>query len=352
MKSFKTAIALLLALALCLGLLGCAATAQNPSVADSDAAPAADAPNTSAPAAEAPTTMLRIGILQYVTHNALDAAREGFVQALADNGYVEGVNVTYDVQNAQADTNNLSTAGNRFVNDKVDLVLAIATPAAQSIASLTTDIPILFTAVTDPVDARLVKSAEEPGGNVTGTNDMNPIAEQLDLLVKLVPDAKTVGILYTSSEDNSIIQAKIAKAEAEKRGLSVAEQTVANTNDVQQAMQSLAGKCDAVYIPTDNTLASAMPTVGAVAEEYKLPVICGASTMVEDGGLATLGINYYNLGYQTGEMAVRVLKGEPTATMPVESLQKFDFLINGGVAAAIGITVPEDLKAYISDTLK
>ncbi len=350
MKNPKSALTLLLALLLAVSMLGCATEAEAPSAADANATPVqkTDAPETSSPAADAPEGMINIGILQYVTHNALDAAREGFVQALSDNGYEEGVNVAYDVQNAQADTNNLSTAGNRFVNNKADLVLAIATPAAQSIAALTSDIPILFTAVTDPVNARLVNSLEAPGGNVTGTNDMNPIAEQLDLLIKLVPEAKTVGILYTSSEDNSVIQAEIAKTEAEKRGLTVVEQTVTNANEVQQAMQSLAGKCDAMYLPTDNTLASAMPTIGAVAEEYKIPVICGASTMVDDGGLATLGINYYNLGYQTGEMAVRVLRGESTATMPVESLKDFDFTINGNVAEAIGITIPDELKQYVT----
>ncbi|HMM32376.1 MAG TPA: ABC transporter substrate-binding protein [Clostridia bacterium] len=349
MKHKKSALALLLALVLAIGALGCAAETKAPSTADANATPAAtEAPATETPAAtEAPDGMLTIGILQYVTHDALDAAREGFVQALADNGFVEGQNVTFDVQNAQADSSNLSTMSNRFVNNKVDLVLAIATPAAQSIASLTTEIPILFTAVTDPVGARLVESTQAPGGNITGTNDMNPIAEQLDLLVKLAPTAKTVGLLYTSSEDNSVIQAEIVKAEAAKRGLAVVEQTVTNANDVQQAAQSLVGKCDAIYIPTDNTLASAMPTVGAVAEEANIPVVCGESNMVLAGGLATLGINYYNLGYQTGEMAVRVLNGESTATIPVESLQKFDFTINGTVAAAIGLTIPNDLTQYV-----
>ena len=349
MKHKKSALALLLALVLAVGALGCAAETKAPSTADADATPAAtEAPATEAPVAtEAPDSMLTIGILQYVTHDALDAAREGFVQALADNGFVEGQNVAFDVQNAQADSSNLSTMSNRFVNNKVDLVLAIATPAAQSIASLTTEIPILFTAVTDPMGARLVDSAQAPGGNITGTNDMNPIAEQLDLLVKLAPTAKTIGLLYTSSEDNSVIQAEIAKAEAAKRGLAVVEQTVTNANDVQQATQSLVSKCDAIYIPTDNTLASAMPTVGAVAEEARIPVVCGESNMVLAGGLATLGINYYNLGYQTGEMAVRVLNGESTAAMPVESLQKFDFTINGTVAAAIGLTIPEDLTQYV-----
>ncbi len=349
MKHAKTALALLLALALLAALPGCAASLNLPSTSDPDvtSSPALSSQTAVPQETQAPGEMITIGILQYVTHNALDAAREGFVQALADNGYVEGVNVTYDVQNAQQDSNNLSVMRDRFVSNKVDLVLAIATPAAQAIAAATSEIPILFTAVTDPVDARLVTSAEQPGGNVTGTNDMNPIAQQIELLVKLVPGAKTVGIIYNSSEDNSVLQADIAKEEATARGLAVVVQTVTSGNDVQQATQSLVGKCDAIYVPTDNTLAAAMPTLGAVAEEAKIPVICGESNMVLAGGLATLGINYYNLGYQTGEMAVRVLKGEPTASMPVESLQNFDFTINANTVAALGITVPEDLLPYV-----
>lgn len=348
MKPVRTVLALLLALALCLGLAACGNSVQLPSDGGKNATPAPQSPETPIPAqTQTAGKMISIGILQYVTHNALDAAREGFVQALADNGYVEGVNVSYDVQNAQQDSNNLSTMRDRFISNKVDLVLAIATPAAQAIAAATSDIPILFTAVTDPVDARLVDSAETPGGNVTGTNDMNPIAEQIELLAKLVPEAKTIGIIYNSSEDNSVLQANIAKGEAEARGLAVVVQTVTNGNDVQQAAQSLAGKCEAIYVPTDNTLAAAMPTLGAAAEEAKIPVICGESNMVLAGGLATLGINYYNLGYQTGEMAVRVLRGESTATMPVESLQNFDFTINANTVAALGITIPEELRQYI-----
>lgn len=348
MKPIRTALALLLALVLCLGLAACGDSVQLPSAGDKDAPPAPQLSQTPIPAqTQTAGEMISIGILQYVTHNALDAAREGFVQALADNGYIEGINVSYDVQNAQQDSNNLSAMRDRFISNKVDLVLAIATPAAQAIAAATSDIPILFTAVTDPVDARLVDSAEIPGGNVTGTNDMNPIAEQIELLATLVPAAKTIGIIYNSSEDNSVLQANIAKGEAEARGLTVVVQTVTNGNDVQQAAQSLVGKCEAIYVPTDNTLAAAMPTLGAVAEEAKIPVVCGESNMVLAGGLATLGINYYNLGYQTGEMAVRVLRGESTATMPVESLQNFDFTINANTVAALGLTIPEELRQYI-----
>lgn len=292
----------------------------------------------------------QIGIIQYMDHSALDAAREGFVQALADNGYVDGDNLTIDVQNAQGDQSNLSTISDRFVSNNEDLVLAIATPAAQSIAGKTTEIPILATAVTDYVSAKLVDSNEAPGGNVSGTTDMNPIKEQIDLLVKLVPDAKTVGVLYTSSEDNSILQAAIAKECIEDLGLAYVEVTVTNSNDVQQATQSIVDMCDAIYIPTDNVFASAMPVVHGVTSESKTPVICGESGMVTSGGLATLGINYKDLGYQTGLMAIKILTGEAqSATMPIESATGFDFAINGTVAEEIGLTIPDDLQQYVID---
>ncbi len=289
-----------------------------------------------------------IGIAQYMEHSALDAAREGFIEALSDNGYVDGKNIKIDLQNAQGNQSNLSTISDRFVSNKVDLVLAIATPAAQSIAGKTKDIPILGTAITDYEAAKLVNSNAAPGGNVSGTTDMNPIKEQIDLLVKLVPKAKTIGVLYTSSEDNSILQAQIAKGCIEKLGLKYVEVTVTNSNDVQQATESIVQKCDAIYIPTDNVFASAMPIVHQVTKVSKTPVVCGESGMVTSGGLATLGINYKNLGYQTGLMAVKILKGEADIkTMPIESSANFDFAINGTVADEIGITIPNDLKKYV-----
>lgn len=289
-----------------------------------------------------------IGIIQYMEHVALDQAREGFVDALSDNGYVDGENIKIDYQNAQGDQSNLSTISDRFVSNKVDLVLAIATPAAQAIAGKTTEIPILATAITDFETARLVKSNDAPGGNVTGTTDMNPVKQQIDLLVKLVPEAKTVGVLYTSSEDNSILQAALAKEAVEDLGLNYVEVTVTNSNDVQQATQSIVSQCDVIYIPTDNVFASAMPVVYGVTSQSKIPIICGEAGMVKSGGLATLGINYYDLGYQTGLMAIKILKGEAEpATMPIESATEFDFAINGAVAKELGIEIPEDLKEYV-----
>jgi putative ABC transport system substrate-binding protein len=349
MKKMFKLMAVLMSVAIVLALAGCAGSTGNtpsePSVSEPAASePAASASPSESASPETTEKVFKIGILQFVEHPALDASREGFVQALADNGYIDGQNITIDVQNAQADQANLQTIGQRFVNNQEDLILAIATPAVQSLAAETTAIPILGTAVTDYVGAKLVASNEAPGGNISGTSDMNPVKEQIDLLVKLVPDVKTVGLLYTSSEDNSIIQADLMKAACTALGLEVVEATVTNSNDVQQVTQSLVGKVQAIYIPTDNVLASAMPIVGEITAEAKIPTVCGESNMVLSGGLATYGVDYYNLGYQTGEMAVKILKGEGTpATMPIEFLEKCEFAINGEVAEAIGLTIPSDL---------
>ena len=277
---------------------------------------------------------------------ALDSAREGFVQALADNGFVDGQNIALDVQNAQADASNLATISDRFVANNVDLVLAIATPAAQSIAGKTTTIPILGTAITDYEVARLVSNNQNPGTNVSGTTDMNTVADQIKLIKELFPQTQTVGLIYTSSEDNSILQAKMAKEAVEAEGMSYKEVTVSSSNDVQQATQSIVDNCDAIYIPTDNVLAASISVVYEVTTAARKPVICGEAGMVEGGALATLGINYYDLGYQTGLMALRVLAGEDVSTMAVETASKMDYTFNSTYAEAIGFTIPEKYQAY------
>lgn len=291
-----------------------------------------------------------IGIIQYVEHQALDASREGFLAALAANGYLDGESIDVDYQNAQGDASNLSTISDRFVGRKVDLVLAIATPAAQSIASKTTEIPILGTAITDYVVARLVDSVEHPGGNISGTTDMNPVKEQIDLIVTLVPDVQTVGLLYTSSEDNSTLQARLAKEAILALGLDYVEVTISSSSEVQQATQSIVRRVDAIYIPTDNIFASAMPIVYGVVSQSKTPVIVGETGMARAGGVATLGINYYDLGYQTGEMAVQVLEGESPANMPIEGAKGFDYAVNGEMAKEIGLEIPAHLLDYVMDT--
>ncbi|MBR5909932.1 MAG: ABC transporter substrate-binding protein, partial [Schwartzia sp.] len=254
--------------------------------------------------------MYKIGIVQLVEHNALDAANKGFVDGLKKRGYEEGKNIEIDRQNAQADQSNLANISQRFISNKANLICAIATPAAQTVANATKDIPIVGTAITDYESAKLVKSNAKPGGNVTGTSDMNPIKEQVDLLKKLVPEAKTVGVIYCSSEVNSEVQVKAMKAYAETKGLKVETATISTVNDIQQAAQSLVSKVDAFYAPTDNVLASAMPTLLSVTDPAKKPVICGEENMVKAGGLATYGIDYYKLGLQTGDMGADILDGK------------------------------------------
>lgn len=287
---------------------------------------------------------VKIGIVQLVEHNALDAANKGFVDGLASKGYKEGENVQFDRQNAQADQSNLQNIAQRFVNNKMDLICAIATPAAQAVANLTKDIPITATAVTDYEQAKLVASNDAPKGNVTGTTDMNPVKEQIDLLLKLVPNAKTIGTVYCSSEVNSETQVKMMKTYAESKGLTVVEATVSTVNDIQQAAQSLVGRVDAIYEPTDNIIASAMPTLVAITNPAKIPVICGEPNMVKAGGLATYGVDYYKLGFQTGEMAADILAGKTKPeSMPIQSLKEMSLTINETNAKLLGITIPEDM---------
>lgn len=287
---------------------------------------------------------VNVGIVQLVEHEALDAANKGFVEGLASKGYKEGQNITFDKQNAQADQSNLQNIAHRFVNNKVDLICAIATPAAQTVANVTSDIPIVATAVTDYKMAKLVKDNDKPGTNVTGTTDMNPVAEQLDLLVKLVPTAKTIGVIYCSSEVNSQLQVEILKKAAAAKGITVKEATVSTVNDIQQAAHSLVGSVQAIYVPTDNVLASAIPTLISVTDEAKLPVICGEGAHVRAGGLATLGVDYYKLGFQAGEMAADILSGKAKpAEMAIQAQKDFKPVINMKSAAKIGLAVPEEL---------
>lgn len=285
-----------------------------------------------------------IGIVQLVEHNALDAANKGFVDALKERGFEEGKNLTIDQQNAQADQSNLQNIGQRFVNNDVDLIYAIATPSAQTVANLTKEIPIVGSAITDYEAAKLVKSNGEPGGNLTGTSDMNPIKEQIDLLLQLAPNTKTIGCIYTSSEVNSEIQYEAMKAYAESKGLKVEAATISTVNDIQQAAQSLVGDVDAFYEPTDNIIASAMPTLVSITNPAKKPVICGESNMVKAGGLATYGVDYYQLGRQSGNMAADILEGKSKpATMPIQFAENLKAVLNKANADEIGITLPESL---------
>ncbi|MBW7571735.1 ABC transporter substrate-binding protein [Caproiciproducens faecalis] len=329
----KKTLALLLS-----GLIALSATAC------SSSSPASSAAAGSQAASGAAEKKLKIGIVQLVEHPALDAAYKGFVDGLAKEGYVDGQNITLDYQNAQGEQANCQTIASKLVNDKSDLILAIATPAAQAVANTTKDIPILVTAVTDPADAKLVASNQKPGGNVSGTSDLTPVAEQMKLLKQLIPTAKKVAMLYCSSETNSKFQVEIAKKSAAELGLETVDATVSNSNEIQQVVQSLVGKVEAIYAPTDNMIAAGMATVSMVAQPAKLPIIVGESGMVDNGGLATYGINYYDLGLITAKQAVKILKdGAKPADMPIEYSTNCDLTINKEVAAKIGVTIPQEL---------
>ncbi len=281
----------------------------------------------------------RIGITQIVSHPSLDDAREGFKQALAD----AGLEVEYDEQNAQSDQATASAIANKFAGANLDLILAISTPVAQATTQVITDKPILFTAVTDPVAADLVASNEAPGGNVTGTTDMNPVADQIALVKQVKPDAKTVGIIYSSGEVNSEVQVKVAREAAAKEGLEVVEKTISTGAEVVQAAQALSG-VDAIYVPTDNNVVSGLDSVIQVAEEAKIPLIAGETVSVEKGALISVGLDYFTLGQQTGQMAVKILtQGADPATMPVEEQEKPRLVINMGAAKRMGIEIPQAL---------
>lgn len=279
---------------------------------------------------------LKIGVLQLVEHKALDAANQGFVDALNESGLTYSI----DQQNAQNDQSACQTIAAKLVNDGNSLLFAIATPAAQALAGATTDIPIVATAITDFVDAGLVKSNDKPETNVTGSSDLTPVAEQIAMIKKILPDAKKVGILYCSSESNSEIQAKMAEEAAQENGLESEFYTVSSSNEIQQVVESMVGKVDACYAPTDNTIAAGMATVSMVATEHKLPVVCGEENMVNAGGLCSLSINYHDVGYLAGQMAVKILKGEANPQdMAIEYLSEdqYSLVVNDEIAKAIGI---------------
>lgn len=286
-----------------------------------------------------------VGVLQVVQHPSLDKAYEGFKKGLKEEGYVEGKNLKIDYQNAQNSQDNLKSMSEKLVNEKSDLILGIATPAAQSVANATQDIPTVVTAVTDLKAAKLVNSDAKPGRNVTGTTDMVSIDKQIKLLLSIVPKAKTIGVMYNAGEANSKIQADLAIKALKKAGVKVLVKTANTTNDVQQVTETLAGKVQGIYVPTDNTFASASSIIGKVVKEKKIPLVAGSSDQVKTGGLASIGIDYEALGEQTGKMAAKILAGKAKpANMPVEKANELKLVVNHKMAKALGID-PKTIKA-------
>ena len=284
-----------------------------------------------------------VGILQLMSHPALDAIHHGIIHGLEEKGYHPGKNIKIDFQNAQNDQSNLMTMSNRFVNEDADATIGIATPSAQALANATSKIPIVLWAVTDPKGAGLVKNNNAPGHNITGVSDQAPLKEQLGLIKQVMPKMKTLGIFYTSSDDSAAAQYKQFKVLCAQEHVKLKAYSISNTNDVDQVSQQMVQNVDAVYVPTDNTVASAMQTLVKNSNAAKVPVFPAVDTMVKSGGLATYSINQYKLGVLTGRMTADILKGKKPATTPIKFIRHGDLILNMKEAQKLGITFPSSL---------
>ena len=286
--------------------------------------------------------VVKIGILQFVTHDALDEIERGIEDGLAEAGY-EGSNVELTVLNAEADQSKIQTMSKKLVDDGNDVVIGIATPAAQGLASATSDIPVIMGAISDPVGAKLVKNLEEPEGNVTGVSNHVPHAQTVELIQTITPDAKTIGVLYASSEDNSVSQVKEFTQYAEEAGLTVVEYAVPSTNEITTTMSVMTGKVDAIFVPQDNTIASAFPTVVTAANAAKIPVYSSVDTMVKQGSIASVAQSQYDLGLETAKIAVKILAGKKVSEVPVKVVDTGVPTVNLKAAKELGITIPDSL---------
>jgi putative tryptophan/tyrosine transport system substrate-binding protein len=282
-----------------------------------------------------------VAVTAIVEHPALDAARDGVKEALAAAGYKEGENLKFLYESAQGNPATAAQIARQFAGEGPDVIVPISTPSAQAVVSATKDIPIVFTAVSDPLGAQLVTDMDKPGGNVTGLSDLSPVAEHLALIKEILPEAKTIGYLYNSGEANSVSLLAVLKAEAEKAGLTVVESAATKSAEVHGAARALVGRADAIYIPTDNTIISALEGAVAVAEEAKLPLFTADTDSVSRGAIAALGFNYKDVGKQTGEIVVRILKGENPGDIAVKVAAGTDLVVNKGAAAKMGVTLPE-----------
>jgi putative ABC transport system substrate-binding protein len=287
----------------------------------------------------------KIGLTQFGTHPAADAGRHGFIDALADAGYIEGENVDYDFQNPEFDATLEQTIAQRFVDEGVDLIFSFGTSISlQCIhAAEGTDIPVVFCAVTDPVASELVSSWTHPGENVTGTSDMIEVDSTVDLILQIIPDLDTLGTVYNAGEPNSLVLVEQLDEVCDALDIEVKKATVSTPADVQLAAQSLVGQVDAIWVGTDNTVVSGLEALIQVCEDNMIPFFPSDDPSVEKGGIACLGFDYYDVGYQTGEMAVRILEGTPASEIPVELGRVFSYSVNTEAAETFGVTIPQEI---------
>ena len=289
--------------------------------------------------------VINVGVLQLLSHPALDSIYKGMVEELARQGYEDGKNIKIDLQNAQGEQSNLALMSEKLVSEKNDILVGITTPATLSLANATKETPIIMAGITYPVEAGLIASEDKPGNNITGVSDRTPIKQQLELMKEILPNLKKVGLLYTSSEDNSIKQIEEAKKYSAELGIEVKLASIANTNDIQQVTESLASEVDAIFVPIDNTIASAMATVVKVTDKFKIGVFPSADTMVADGGVLGLGVDQYQIGVETARVIVDVLNGKKPADTPIVLANEGVIYLNEEKAKELGIEIPENIKA-------
>ncbi|EGR0351679.1 ABC transporter substrate-binding protein [Vibrio vulnificus] len=291
----------------------------------------------------------KVVVSQIVEHPALDATRQGLLDGLKAKGYVEGENLEFDYKTAQGNPAIAVQIARQFVGESPDVLVGIATPTAQALVSATRSIPVVFTAVTDPVGAKLVKSMEQPGKNVTGLSDLSPVSQHVDLIKELLPNAKAIGVVYNPGEANAVTLVELLKKSAAEKGLKVVESTALKSADVQSATQAIAAKSDVIYAPTDNTVASAIEGMIVAANQAKKPVFGGATSYVEKGAIAGLGFDYYQVGVQTADYVAAILEGQEPGKLDVKVATGSDLVVNQGTAEKLGITIPASVLSRATD---
>ncbi|HEM4527557.1 TPA: ABC transporter substrate-binding protein [Streptococcus suis] len=298
------------------------------------------------------TEKVKIGVLQFVTHDSLDEIYKGIKAGLEEGGYTTTDNLEIDFMNAEGDQSQVQTMSKKLVDNGNELLIGIATPAAQSLANATTELPIIMGAVTDPVGANLVTDLKNPGGNITGVSDQTPVADAVSLIKEITPDVKTIGVLYSSNEDNSKIQVAEFKAAAEEAGYTVLEYAVASSNEIAATVEVASSKADVLFAPVDNTVASAFSTVVSVANKTKTPIFTSVEDMVEGGGIASVTLSQYDLGVATGKMAAKILDGANPADTPVQIFNEGTVVVNQKVAKELGITLSDDVISKASKVIE
>jgi len=290
-------------------------------------------------------TVPKVCITQIATHPGIDSIRQSFIEELAQHGRASPRDISFDQSNAQGDVSTAQTIAQRLVGDRCALIFAISTPSSQAVAQAIkgTNVPLVFGAVTDPVAAGLVETLDHPGRNITGTSDQWPVKEQFQLLQQVVPRARRIGVVFNPGESNADANLKVVEKVARELNLQLVKVSVASTNEVQSAAASLVGRCDAIYVPADNTVIAAMEAIVRVSEENKIPLLPGVSSNVQQGGFGTLGPDYSDIGKQSARIALQILNGSKAADIPVVLPQRFEYFFNLRSARATDIQIPQDL---------